>query len=78
MPYQHLRPVETVAFSITKAAAATGLSHERLARAAREGSLRTHRVGTKTRVTARALADWIESHPRAFRNRPQDGALSHV
>jgi hypothetical protein len=67
MPYQHRKPVEPVAYSLSKAAAATELRIERLTAAIRSGELRSHRIATKTRVTADALRTWIESHPPASR-----------
>jgi excisionase family DNA binding protein len=76
--YQHVRPVPVVAMSPTKAATATGLSIDRIRTAIKSGALRSHRIGVKTRITADALRQWIESHPPASRNRnPHDGE-SHV
>lgn len=69
MPYQHVRPVPVVAMSLTKAAASTGLRVERISDAVKNGELRAHRIGTKTRITCDALRQWIDSHPPASRNR---------
>jgi excisionase family DNA binding protein len=60
MPYQHVRPTRVVALSPTKAATAVGIRQERIAAAIRSGELRIHRIGTKTRITMRALWDWIQ------------------
>ncbi len=68
MPYQHVRPTPVVALSPTKAAAAVGIRQERIAAAIRSGELRSHRIGTKTRITTRALWDWIESYPATTGN----------
>lgn len=69
MPYQHKRPVEAVALSPLKAAAATGLRPERISRAIAQGELRAHRVGVRTLITRDELCRWIASFPPAFRTR---------
>jgi len=67
MPYRHRRPVPVVAYSPTSAAAATELRPERIAAAIRDGSLRAVRVGTKTRIIASDLVEWLRSHAPASR-----------
>ena len=78
MPYQHVRPVQPVALSPSRAAAATGLRPERIASAIRNGELRAVRIGTKTRITIQALSEWLESFPPATRRRHQTDGASHV
>lgn len=74
MPYTHRKPVEPVAYSIPKAAAATELRPERITAAIKCGELRSHRIGVKTRITADALRQWIESFPPASRVRRNEEA----
>lgn len=67
MPYVHQRPVDAVAYSPTRAAAATGLRPERITRAVREGHLHAVRVGTKTLILRSQLEAWLLSHGPASR-----------
>lgn len=67
MPYQHVRPVDVVAYSPTRAAAATGLRPEKIQAAIRDGSLRAVRVGVKTLILRSSLEAWLLSYGPASR-----------
>jgi excisionase family DNA binding protein len=79
MAYTHVKPVELVAMSPTKAATATGLRIKRIRSAISRGELPSHRIGVKTRITAEALRQWIETFSSASRNRsPSTEQVSHA
>jgi excisionase family DNA binding protein len=67
MPYEHDRPVAVIAYSLSGAAAATGLKISRIQAAVRDGSLRAARVGVKTKILRSDIEAWILSHPPATR-----------
>jgi hypothetical protein len=67
MPRKHKRPVPAIAYSPAKAAAATGLSPERISAAIFCGELDAHRIGVKTLILVSQLEKWILSHPSAVR-----------
>jgi len=69
MPYVHRRPVDVVAYSVTKAAAAVDIRPERIRAAVTDGALASYRVGTKSRILKSELERWISSHPSARRPR---------
>ncbi len=67
MPRALVKPVPLAAYSPTQASEATGLRPERIAAAIKRGELHAVRVGTKTKITFRALQDFIDGHPPATR-----------
>jgi excisionase family DNA binding protein len=59
---------ETLAFTVSKAAAATGTSRARLYEAMRSGQLRACKFGRRTLIPTDELKRWLGSLPDARSN----------
>lgn len=69
MPRKHVRPVQMIAYSPAKAAAACSVRPERISTAIRDGSLQAFRVGTKTLILRTSLESWVACHPPSLRGK---------